>query len=246
MHEQQQFFTRQGRNMKISRKRINLWIGIFAMVVLSFFGNRTVFADETSLSMTLPIHVEYGSGGLNESKAYQLSLVPEDADAPMPAGSSDGSDTIGISKASGTDYSIQIDYTGVGDYWYQLSCQDADGNSLGTWQLHVTVLNEDGTRSLVTTLRNGTKTGEKVDGISLVDKDQPQKPSNTDKTTTNKTNNVSKGTTSSSVSPTVTTTSVKTGDPLNTMFWKVVFGLSAAVLAFLFFLAAKSRKKKES
>ncbi|MGN0256286.1 MAG: hypothetical protein ACI4D6_09955 [Chordicoccus sp.] len=248
--------------MTISRKRIlTIWAIICAMLVLFLPGSRPVLADDASLVMTLPVHAEFGSGGLNASKTYQLILTPEDADNPMPAGSESGIYTAEISREAGTDYEVRIGFSGVGEYWYQLTAQDKTGREIGTWFLHVTVQHLNGNLSLVTTLHDKTRTGDKTDSLTLIDTEQPTPtptavvtnspvPSRTATVTpagttpgTKKTN--TKTTAPGRSSSAVKASSVKTGDPNHPLMWKITFAVSAAVLVLFLVLIVRERRRQD-
>jgi hypothetical protein len=162
--------------MRTGRARIIQYgIGILLTVIFFLSGFTRGFAEETSLQINVPVHVEFSRQGLSPEKTYHLTLTPEDADAPMPEGASNGTYSLRISKADGTDYAIVIQYPKVGEYWYEVRIADSSDKALGTWELHVmSIVDENGKRQVTTTLRNGDKTGEKTDSIRVSDPDQPE------------------------------------------------------------------------
>ena len=249
--------------MKISKKRLlTIWTIICAMLVLLLPGSRPVYADDASMVMALPVHADFGSGGLNASKTYQLILTPEDADNPMPAGSESGTYTTEISRDAGTDYEIRIGFPGVGEYWYQLSAQDETGREIGAWFLHVTVQNLDGKLSLMTTLHEHARTGDKTDSLTLIDTDQPTPtltavvtnspvPSRTATVTpagpTPGTKNTNTRTTAPGrSSQSLKASVVKTGDPNHPLMWKITFAVSAAVLVLFLVLMVREKRRQEN
>ncbi len=186
--------------MKISKKRLlQLVAALFAVVVFAFSEMSIAFAGTGSATMTLPINLQYGAGGLNPNKSYKLVLQAEDSSAPMPQDAENGVYTLSISKDIGANYSIKIDYQSPGDYWYEINFQDVKGNTLAHDWLHVQVLQSDkdgDSLNASATLRKNSKNSDKITRFSAEDPDQPSSTSSPTPTTS----------TTPSITPTVTTT----------------------------------------
>lgn len=190
--------------MKISRKQLlELLAALFAVIVFAFSGMSIAFAGTGSVTMTLPINLQYGVGGLNPYKSYKLVFQAEDSSAPMPQEAENGAYTLSVSKDNGVNYSIKIDYQSPGDYWYEINFQDARGNKLAHDWLHVQVFwsEKDGDQLNVSaTLRKNSKSSDKIPAFSVEDPEQPSITSTPTPTISN----------TPGITPTVTTTPTAT------------------------------------
>lgn len=190
--------------MKISRKQLlELLAALFAVIVFAFSGMSIAFAGTGSATMTLPINLQYGVGGLNPYKSYKLVFQAEDSSAPMPQEAENGAYTLSVSKDNGVNYSIKIDYQSPGDYWYEINFQDARGNKLAHDWLHVQVFwsEKDGDQLNVSaTLRKNSKSSDKIPVFSVEDPEQPSITSTPTPTISN----------TPGITPTVTTTPTAT------------------------------------
>lgn len=190
--------------MKISRKQLlDLLAALFAVIVFAFSGMSIAFAGTGSVTMTLPINLQYGAGGLNPYKSYKLVFQAEDSSAPMPQEAENGAYTLSVSKDNGVNYSIKIDYQSPGDYWYEINFQDARGNKLAHDWLHVQVFwsEKDGDQLNVSaTLRKNSKSSDKIPVFSVEDPEQPSITSTPTPTISN----------TPGITPTVTTTPTAT------------------------------------
>ncbi|MCC6094563.1 MAG: hypothetical protein LIV24_06030 [Eubacterium sp.] len=190
---------------------------------------------------------------MSPSKAYQLILTPDDsasggtAETPMPDGTVNDVSTISVSRSGGADYSFEIAYSRVGEYWYQVVLRDAGKQVLGTWQVHVTVYNgtdQAGSNALecAVALHQKTKTGDKTDQITAIDKNQP-----TPSTTVTPTPSITTTPTPGGASAQKSATNAKTGDSSNTRMWIITLSVSTALLLFfLAYLAGKQKRQKIS
>lgn len=226
--------------MRTGRTRIIQYgIGILLTVIFFLSGFTRGFAEETSLQINVPVHVEFSRQGLSPEKIYHLTLTPEDTDAPMPEGAANGTYSLRISKADGKDYTIVIQYPKVGEYWYEVRIADSSDKALGTWELHVmSIVDENGKRQVTTTLRNGDKTGEKTDSIRVSDPDQPETVPQTPETSgipeepdgkvkgtsqdSDQGSEVVSGTGGGSQAGTTGQSNVLTGDATRTEFWLIM------------------------
>lgn len=260
--------------MRTGRTRIIQYgIGILLTVIFFLSGFTRGFAEETSLQINVPVHVEFSRQGLSPEKIYHLTLTPEDTDAPMPEGAANGTYSLRISKADGKDYTIVIQYPKVGEYWYEVRIADSSDKALGTWELHVmSIVDENGKRQVTTTLRNGDKTGEKTDSIRVSDPDQPEtvpqtpetkpqeNPPQTPETSgipeesdgkvkgtsqdTDQGSEVVSGTGGGSQAGTTGQSNVLTGDATRTEFWLIMLSASGVTLVLVAVLLLKKRRKR--
>lgn len=248
--------------MRTGRTRIIQYgIGILLTVIFFLSGFTRGFAEETSLQINVPVHVEFSRQGLSPEKIYHLTLTPEDTDAPMPEGAANGTYSLRISKADGKDYTIVIQYPKVGEYWYEVRIADSSDKALGTWELHVmSIVDENGKRQVTTTLRNGDKTGEKTDSIRVSDPDQPETVPQTPETSgipeepdgkvkgtsqdSDQGSEVVSGTGGGSQAGTTGQSNVLTGDATRTEFWLIMLSASGVTLVLVAVLLLKKRRKR--
>ena len=212
--------------MKFSKKQLLQWVAaLFAVIVFAFSEINTAFAGTADVTMSFPIHLEFGKEGLNPSKAYQLVIKAENSDSPMPQDAEKGVWTLSISKKIGTDYAIEIRYQNPGEYWYEIELEDAVEKKLASDWLHVQVIQDNGKLTPKISLRENSKTSEKVAEFTAKDPDQPSDTSTPTPTisgtpgitpTTTPTPTVSE-TPASSVTPTVPVTSTASITPTTTV-----------------------------
>lgn len=244
--------------MKFSKKQLLQWVfALFAVIVFAFSEINTAFAGTADVTMSFPIHLEFGKEGLNPSKAYQLVIKAENLDSPMPQDAENGVWTLSISKKIGTEYAIEIRYQNPGDYWYEIELEDAAEKKLANDWLHVQVIRDNGKLTPKISLRENSKTSEKVAEFTAKDPDQPSDTSTPTTTVTASTtpassviptipggNNNSGGkNNSNSTNSKVSTGKVSTGDTANTRIWQVCLGISAALL--VLFLSATVRNNRK-
>ena len=75
-----------------------------------------------------------------------------------------------VSEENGTAYSLAITYNHVGEWWYALTLtRREDGSLVAQYWLHVMALQTDNGQQLVTTLHEGTQTGNKVSAVAFAD-----------------------------------------------------------------------------
>ena len=126
----------------------------------------------------------------------------------------------------------------------------------------MTVQNLDGKLSLVTTLHEHARTGDKTDSLTLIDTDQPTPtltavvtnspvPSRTATVTpagpTPGTKNTNTRTTAPGrSSQSLKASVVKTGDPNHPLMWKITFAVSAAVLVLFLVLMVREKRRQEN
>ena len=230
--------------MRTGRTRIIQYgIGILLTVIFFLSGLTRGFAEETSLQINVPVHVEFSRQGLSPEKTYHLTLTPEDTDAPMPEGASDGIYSQRISKADGTSYAIVITYPKVGEYWYEVRIADSADKVLGTWRLHVmSIVDDQGTRQVTVALHKRNKTGEKAESIRVRDPDQSDGRVRGITQDTNQNSDLTGG--GSAQTATSGQENVLTGDAARTEFWLTMLVISGVALMFIVTLLHRRHRKQ--
>ncbi len=169
-------------------------------------------------SLALPLSLTWGKGGLQEDRTYQLVLKGQEESCPMPTGSGAEYSLI-LRQDSAAERLPEIRYEKPGDYWYTLTLTREDGRQIGLYALHVMALNgEDGSITVVSTLREKDPRGAKTDRLQFVDdeKNGSEKEAET---------KPEKG--SGGKKPSGTNARVQTGDENDAVFW--LFLLLAAM-----------------
>ena len=188
--------------------RLTSLLALLLALCLAVLPVRAAESSKLPLTMRLPVNVTFDQDGLDPKRSYVLSLVPENSGYPMPEEAADNKWQSTVSEENGTAYSLAITYNHVGEWWYALTLtRREDGSLVAQYWLHVMALQTDNGQQLVTTLHEGTQTGNKVSAVAFADAHTiPDTPVTPNPPTTETPPSPSTPSTPSETPPTPTTT----------------------------------------